>query len=53
MSGAIGPRDGAAPGARYVELSGAGHLAHLEAAEAFTTAVGSFLAEARGDAPAP
>jgi len=32
--------------ARYLELARAGHLAHLEAGEAFTTAVGSFLADA-------
>jgi pimeloyl-ACP methyl ester carboxylesterase len=37
---------GSIPNARYVELAGAGHLAHLEAGEAFTTAVGSFLADA-------
>jgi 3-oxoadipate enol-lactonase len=35
----------AIPGARYVELPGAGHLSHLEAPEAFTTAVSSFLAD--------
>jgi 3-oxoadipate enol-lactonase len=44
MSEAIG-----AHGARYVELPAAGHLAHLEAREAFTAAVGSFL----GDVLAP
>jgi pimeloyl-ACP methyl ester carboxylesterase len=33
-------------GARYVELPGAGHLAHLEAPETFTAAVSGFLAEA-------
>jgi pimeloyl-ACP methyl ester carboxylesterase len=44
MSGAIG-RHGDA-GARYVELAGAGHLAHLEAGEPFTRAVGSFLGDA-------
>jgi 3-oxoadipate enol-lactonase len=33
------------PGARYVELAGAGHLSHLEAPEAFTTAVSSFLGD--------
>ena len=44
MSEAIGAR-----GARYVELPAAGHLAHLEAREAFTAAVGSFL----GDVLAP
>jgi pimeloyl-ACP methyl ester carboxylesterase len=37
---------GAVAGSRYVELPRAGHLAHLEAGEAFTTAVGSFLADA-------
>lgn len=31
--------------ARYVELPGAGHLAHLEAPEAFTAAVSQFLSE--------
>jgi 3-oxoadipate enol-lactonase len=31
-------------GARYVELAGAGHLAHLEAPGPFVTAVASFLA---------
>jgi 3-oxoadipate enol-lactonase len=41
MSDVIGAR------ARYVELRGAGHLSHLEAGEAFTDAVGTFLAEAR------
>jgi pimeloyl-ACP methyl ester carboxylesterase len=35
----------AVPGARYTELAGAGHLAHLEAGEAFTAAVGSFLGD--------
>jgi 3-oxoadipate enol-lactonase len=40
MSEAIGAR------ARYLELEGAGHLSHLEAGAAFTTAVGTFLAEA-------
>jgi pimeloyl-ACP methyl ester carboxylesterase len=46
MSAAIGNR-GSDPGdAHYVELSGAGHLAHLEAGEAFTRAVGSFLGDA-------
>jgi pimeloyl-ACP methyl ester carboxylesterase len=39
MSEAIGAR------ARYVELAGAGHLSHLEAGAAFTSAVGAFLAE--------
>lgn len=52
MSEAVG-RGGADAGAhrpaRYVEIPGAGHLAHLEAREAFTTAVGSFL----GDVLAP
>jgi 3-oxoadipate enol-lactonase/4-carboxymuconolactone decarboxylase len=33
-------------GARYVELPGAGHLAHLEAPEPFTSAVTTFLAGA-------
>jgi pimeloyl-ACP methyl ester carboxylesterase len=33
------------PRARWIELPGAGHLAHLEAGEAFTAAVGSFLAD--------
>jgi pimeloyl-ACP methyl ester carboxylesterase len=33
-------------GARYVELPGAGHLAHLEAPGPFTAAVTAFLAEA-------
>ena len=46
MSAAIGDRGSAAGAARYVELVGAGHIAHLEAGEAFTTAVGSFLADA-------
>lgn len=36
----------AIPGARYVELGGAGHLAHLEAPEPFGKAVNGFLAEA-------
>jgi 3-oxoadipate enol-lactonase len=31
---------------RYVDLPGAGHLAHLEAPEVFATAVASFLADA-------
>jgi pimeloyl-ACP methyl ester carboxylesterase len=35
----------AIPRARYVELPGAGHLAHLEAPEAFTAAVSPFLSE--------
>jgi len=45
MSGAIGD-GGSAAGARFLELPGAGHLAHLEAGEAFTASVGSFLADA-------
>jgi pimeloyl-ACP methyl ester carboxylesterase len=45
MSAAVGTRGSAAGGARWVELPGAGHLAHLEAGEPFTTAVGSFLAD--------
>jgi pimeloyl-ACP methyl ester carboxylesterase len=32
-------------GARYVELSGAGHLSHLEAPQPFVQAVGGFLTE--------
>jgi 3-oxoadipate enol-lactonase len=36
------------PRARYVELADAGHLAHLEAPQAFTTAIGSFLGDALG-----
>jgi len=36
---------GALPRGRYVELAGAGHLAHLEAPAAFVTATGSFLAD--------
>ncbi|HVX96108.1 MAG TPA: alpha/beta fold hydrolase [Polyangia bacterium] len=35
----------AIPRARYVELPGAGHLAHLEAPEAFTAAVSQFFSE--------
>ncbi|MDB4979612.1 MAG: alpha/beta hydrolase fold, partial [Myxococcales bacterium] len=45
MAAAIGRRDGAAGGARYVELAGAGHLAHLEAPAPFTAAVSSFLSD--------
>lgn len=35
----------ALPSARYVELAGAGHVAHLEAREAFVAAVSAFFAE--------
>jgi pimeloyl-ACP methyl ester carboxylesterase len=35
----------ALPRARYVDLADAGHLAHLEAPEAFTAAVSTFLTE--------
>jgi pimeloyl-ACP methyl ester carboxylesterase len=45
MSTSIGSRSAAGANARYVEVPGAGHLAHLEAGEAFTAAVGSFLAD--------
>lgn len=47
MSAAVGQGAGAPGGARYVELAGAGHLAHLEAPEAFTRAVGTFLGDVR------
>jgi pimeloyl-ACP methyl ester carboxylesterase len=36
----------AIPGARYVDIPGAGHLSNLEAPEAFDAAVNSFLDEA-------
>jgi 3-oxoadipate enol-lactonase len=45
VSAAIGRGGGAALGARYVELAGAGHLSHLEAPEAFMTTVSSFLGD--------
>jgi 3-oxoadipate enol-lactonase len=52
MAVAIGQRGGAAGGARTVELPGAGHLSHLEAPAAFTSAVSAFLSEAlTGSAP--
>ena len=38
----------AVPGARYVELPGAGHLSHLEAPEGFSAAVGVFLGNVLG-----